>query len=167
MTIQQIIDWFGSNPRFILNYFIFIFIIALLGLLFVKPHNFKGLVKYFYSAIIYAVSVPAILSAVLTMYNIFFLKYNLLNLDVLSYFVPIIGCILSLVVVNKTVPMRLIPGFKNLSGLFILILLTFFVTYILQKMFFGVIFIGSFSTLLLLFLGVLVIMAWAWNRIFK
>ncbi len=167
MTLQDIINWFGNHPKLILNYFIGFIIVSLLGLLFFKPQHFKNPLKYFYSIIVYGVAIPGLLSVVLLIYGFFFLRLNLLNVDVLSYFTPIIGCIITLIIVNKTIPMRLIPGFKNLTGLFVMILITFFITYMIQKMFFGVIFIGSFIHLLLLFLGLLIILKLAWNRFVK
>ncbi len=167
MTLQDIINWFGSNPMIILSYFAVIIVLSLIGLLLVSRRNFKSPVNYFYGVLVYAVTIPGLLSLILILYSFFFLKTNLLQLDFIAYFVPLISMIITLVIINKTVPMSRIPGFEKLSGLFVIIMITFFVTYILQKMFFGVFFIGKFEYLIALFLGVLLILRIAWRKIVK
>ncbi|WP_405205197.1 hypothetical protein [Aquimarina sp. LLG6339-5] len=63
--------------------------------------------------------------------------------------------------------MSQIPGFGKLSGLFIIIIITFIITYVLQRMFFGVFFVGRFQYLLLFFLALLFGLKIAWDRIVK
>jgi len=136
MTVQQLIDLLGSHPKLILSYFVIIVIISLVGLLFVTPKNYSKSIGYMYSVLVYAVAIPGLLSIILILYNFFFLKANLLGLDISIYFVPLAAMILTLVVINKTVSMSQIPGFDKLSGLFLLIMITFIITYVLQRMFF-------------------------------
>jgi len=149
MTIQQLIDLLGSHPKLILSYFVIIVIISLIGLLFITPNNYSKSIGYIYSVLIYAVAIPGLLSIILLLYNFFFLKANMLSLDLSIYFVPLIAMILTLVIINRTVHTSQIPGFDKLSGLFFLIMITFIITYILQRMFFGVFFIGKIQYLIL------------------
>jgi len=165
MTIQDIINWFGTNSTLVLIYFGAILLLSLLGLLLVKPKNYKTAVKYFYSLMVYAVCIPGILSFLLLLYNLFFLKANLLQLDIMTTFLPLGATIISLVIINKTVPMSLIPGFGRLSGLFLVIMISFFMTYFIQKMFFGVFFVGRAQYLILFFLALLLLMRFAWKKV--
>ena len=167
MTVQDIINWFNGNPNLILGYFMILIIVSLIGLLVVKESNLKPPISYHYSTIIYGVSIPSLLAAILLLYNFFFLQVNLLEVDMTTYFVPIIAFIITLAIVNKTIPMKIIPGFKRISGLFILIITTFIITYALQRMFFGVFFIGRFHYLILFFLAILFTLKIAWNKIIK
>jgi len=167
MTVQDLIHWFGNHPKLVLAYFIFLGIISLLGLLFVKPERFKSPITYIYTTLVYAVTIPGLLSLVLLLYSFFFLKTNMLQLDLMTYFLPLVSMIVILVIINKTIPMKSIPGFDKLSGLFILIMITFIVTYILQRMFFGVFFVGRFQYLVVFFLALLVGVKIAWDRIIK
>jgi len=167
MTVQDIINWFGRHPQMVLTYFVVMVLLALIGLLFVRPSNFKPPINYAYGALIYAVTIPGLLSLVLILYSFFFLKANMLQLDLMSYFVPLIATVITLVIINRTIPMKSIPGFDKLSGLFILIIATFIITYVLQKMFFGVFFIGRFQYLVLFFLALLIGVKIAWDRIIK
>ncbi|WP_378178340.1 hypothetical protein [Aquimarina sp. SS2-1] len=167
MTVQDFINWFGNNPNLVLGYFAIIIAFSLIGLLFVKPSNFKPPINYLYGILIYAVTIPGLLALVLLLYSFFFLKINLLQVDLIAYFVPLIATIITLVIINKTIPMSRIPGFGKLSGLFILIMIAFIITYILQRMFFGVFFVGRFQYLILFFLVLLLGVKIAWDRIVK
>jgi len=167
MTVQQLIDLLGSHPKLILSYFVIIVIISLVGLLFVTPKNYSKSIGYMYSVLVYAVAIPGLLSIILILYNFFFLKANLLGLDISIYFVPLAAMILTLVVINKTVSMSQIPGFDKLSGLFLLIMITFIITYVLQRMFFGVFFIGKIQYLIVFFLALLFGIKVAWSKIMK
>ncbi len=165
MTVQDFINWFGNNPNLILGYFLVIIAISIIGLLFVNQQNFKSPITYLYGILVYAVTIPGLLSLILVLYSFFFLKTNLLQLDLITYFVPLIAMIVTLIIINKTISMSGIPGFGKLSGLFILIMITFVITYILQRMFFGVFFVGNFQYLIIFFLALLFGLKIAWDRI--
>jgi len=167
MTVQDFINWFGKNPNLILGYFAVIIAFSLIGLLYVKQSNFKPPINYFYGILIYAVTIPGLLALVLLLYSFFFLKTNLLQLDLVTYFVPLVSMIITLVIINKTIPMSRIPGFGKLSGLFIMIMITFIITYVLQRMFFGVFFVGRFQYLIIFFLALLLGLKVAWDRMVK
>jgi hypothetical protein len=165
MTLQQIIELIGTNPKTILTYYLVVIALAIILALFVNKDNFKSPFTYIYSVLIYAVSIPAVVSVVLVIYGFFFRKIDFLQVDVLSYFLPIIALGIVFVIFNKTVGLAQIPGFKRVSGLFMMITLALFVAYVLQKTFFGIFFIGSFQTLLIIFLVVLVLIKIGWDRL--
>ncbi|WP_108866781.1 hypothetical protein [Aquimarina aquimarini] len=167
MTIQEIISWFANNPNLILGYFAVIIILSLLGLAVVNQRNFKPPINYFYGMLVYAVTIPGLLALIIILYSFFFLKVNLLQVDVLAYFVPVISMFVTLFIINRTVPMSRIPGFDKLSGLFIIVAITFVITYIAQRMFFGVFFVGRFQYLIIFFLALLLILRIAWRKITK
>ncbi|WP_438712233.1 hypothetical protein ACSTS3_07415 [Aquimarina muelleri] len=167
MTVQDIIQWFENYPFLIIGYFTILIFISLLGLAMVNRRNFKSPITLLYSLLVYAVTIPGLLALIITAYSFLFLKTNLLEINILAYFVPIIAMIIVLFIINKTVPMHLIPGFGKLSGLFVIIAITFIITYVLQKMFFGVFFVGRIQYLLLFFLALLFILRIAWKKITK
>ncbi|MDC8004858.1 hypothetical protein POV27_12420 [Aureisphaera galaxeae] len=167
MTLQNIIDQYGQFPKWIIGYYVVVILFSLLGLLTVSKNNFKAPISYGYTALVYLATIPGVFSVMLVAYNLFFLRANLLQLNIAVYFVPIIGMLLSLMIIHRTVPMSEIPGFDRLSGLILVITMAFILTYILQRMFFGVLFIGSFTHLILLFLVILVLLRLGWKRVFK
>lgn len=167
MTVQDIINWFGTNPNLIYGYFAILIGIAVLGLLFLRATHFKPPITYLYTLLVYGLTIPGLLALILVLYSFFFLKVNFLELNVLAYFVPLIAMVIGLLLIKKTIRMSRIPGFDKLSGLFIMVIITFIITYVLQRMFFGVFFIGRFEHLLLLFVGLLIVLRIAWSKIMK
>ena len=167
MSIQDIIDWFTIYSNQILAYFLIVFAATLIGSLFVNKENFQAPITYIYSVLVYSIAIPGILALILLLYSFFFLQTNLLQLNVVTHFAPVIAAIITLTIINKTIPMSNIPGFNKLSGLFFMIIITLIITYILQKMFFGVFFVGKIQYLLaffiLLFFGIKI----AWTRLTK
>lgn len=165
MTIQDLLNYFSNTPNNVLGYFISIIILSLIGLLFVTPQNFKSPLNYLYGALVYAVTIPGIVITMLLLYSFFVLSTNLLQLNVITYFIPIVSMIISLIIINKTVPLSIIPGFGKLSGLITIIIITLIITYILQRMYFGVFFIGRIQHLAIFFLLLLIGVKIAWNKI--
>lgn len=165
MTLQELINTISLHPNTILAYYAVLVAIAVIFALYINRENFKSPFTYIYATIVYAVSIPAMLSVILIIYGLFFRHTDFLQVDVLAYFLPIAVLILILILFNKTVGLSQIPGFGRISGLFAIILLSFMMTYFIQKTFIGIFFIGNFKTLLILFLAVLVLIKIAWDRV--
>jgi len=166
MTLQELINWFSANEYKVLAYFASILILALITVVLVTQNNFRQM-RYFMSALIYAVTIPGILATLLVFYSLFFLKTNLLNVNILAYFIPIVAMIATLVILNKKVAMKDIPGFNKLSALMIMISISFGIIFVLQKTYFGVFFVGGFSQLIIVFIVLLIVLKIAWSRIIK
>lgn len=166
MTIQDTIDWFSANQYVTLGYFIGLLLLTLLLVSIVNQNNFAQ-IKYLLSIIVYAVTIPGMLASILILYSFFILNVSLLNVSIVAYFVPVIAMILTLIIMNKRVPMRKIPGFDRLSGLMIMICVAFSIVFVLQKTYFGIFFIGGFLQLLVVFAVLLIIIKVAWTRISK
>ncbi|TCI93073.1 hypothetical protein [Tenacibaculum sp. M341] len=167
MTVQDLINQLSSNSSTILNYYIALLVLALMGMLIVTPKNFKAPINYFYTALVYAVAIPGILAIILLVYNFFYLRANLMQLEVLTYYLPIIAMLVLFVIINKTIPLKRIPGFDKISGLFAIIVVTFLITYLIQKIFIGIFFIGSITQLLVIFIVLLVIVKIGWDKVIK
>lgn len=166
MTIQNLIDWLGEHHTLSLWYFSVILMLTVVTVLIVKPANLKY-VKYVMSGIVYAVTIPGILASLLTLYVLLIMRTSLLDVNIMAYFMPIVAMIMTLVILNKRVVMSSIPGFGRLSGLMIMIGITFTIVFVLQKTYFGVLFIGSFLQLLVLFVVLFIVLMVAWSRFTK
>ncbi|WBX73571.1 hypothetical protein PG913_12180 [Tenacibaculum pacificus] len=167
MTVYDLINILTTNSGNILNYYILLFVIILIGLLFSNIIRPKSPILYVYSVLIYAVAIPGLLSIILVVYNFFFLRKNLMQLQLVTYYLPIIAMILLFLIIKKTLPLKEIPGFDKLSGLFIILFITFLITYFIQKAIIGVFFIGSFTQLIAIFLVLLVVLKLGWNKLVK
>lgn len=167
MTVYDLINIISNNSNLIINYYIVLFIIVLLGLLFSNSITAKSPVVYLYTVLIYATVIPGLLSIILVVYSFFFLHENLINLQVVTYYLPIIAMVILLAIIKKTIPLKAIPGFDKLSGLFMILFVTFLVTYFIQRAFIGIFFIGSFTHLIVIFLVLLVVLKLGWNKFVK
>ncbi len=154
MTVEQMISALDSYTPIVL---IYLGASPLLSLLLRLLHGRGGGEqspwKYFYSALIYLACVPGIVSLVLTLYSLLFIRANLLNLNVSFYYLPVLSMFLTLIIIRKSVTFDAIPGFKKLYGLFSLILISFLVVFILDRLRIFIFFRGS----ILAFLGVWVV----------
>ena len=166
MTIQDLIDWFSQNQNFTLGYFAVILALSILTILTINQNNIKSL-KYVLSAIVYAVTIPGVLAVLLMLYALLMQRTNILNVSVVTYFVPIIAMVITLVILNRKVKMRQIPGFDKLSSLIIMISIAFSIVFVLQKTYFGILFIGGISQLFIAFIILLLILKVAWSRLTK
>lgn len=167
MTVEHIINQLGNYPSIILTYFGVMLGVSLLGLLLVKERNFRSPISYLYGGLVYLVAVPGLLSVILLLYSFFFLQTNVLQLDIVTYYVPIVFMMTILLIIKKTISLKAIPGFDRLSGLVMLILGAFLITFILQRMIFGVFFIGSFTYLIAFFGLILLGLKIGWNKLKK
>jgi len=143
MTAREFIQWFASLPWWsIMLIFTAPPLIALAaGFIHGKNKGYTSPWKYLYSVLIYWVYIPGVLAAMLTAYTLFFTGENLLDQNLVVYILPIISMVITLVCVKKNVLFDDIPGFERLSGLILVIAITFVFILAIQKtrlwLFFG------------------------------
>jgi len=122
--------------------------------------------KYIYGALIYLSCVPGMFAAVITAYLLFFVRDNLLEVNPLVCFLPIVAMVVTLVFIRKRVTFDEVPGFDRISGLMTMVGCTFGVALAIQKtnifLFFG----GSIERLIALAIGVFALIKWGSHRLF-
>ncbi|MEZ4765253.1 MAG: hypothetical protein R3C26_19345 [Calditrichia bacterium] len=85
----------------------------------------------------------------LTAYSLFFLRSNLLEVNALIYFLPIISMIVTLALMRRNVNFDYLPGFDRLRGLMLLLAVTFIVSFLLMQLRIWLFFGGSIGSLLI------------------
>ncbi len=163
MSIQDLIDFFNNYQYYVLGYFIVILFFSLMANIIVSSKNINTL-KYIMSILVYSVTIPGMLALFLLLYNILFLKTNILKVSIISYFAPIIAMIITIVILNQKVKMNRLPGFNKLSSLFVMISIAFGIIFVLQRSYFGVLILGSFTHLIIVFAILMIILRFSWNR---
>lgn len=166
MTIQSLIDWFNAYEFIILGYFLGILLLSIVVTYSANPNNVNRL-KYVLSALVFGVTIPGVLAAMLVLYTLLILRSSLLEVSIVAYFVPVIAMILTLVILNRKVRMSQIPGFGKLSSLILIIFISFGIVFVLLRTHFGVLFIGSIIHLFIIFAVVFFILKAAWTRLTK
>ena len=116
---------------------------------------------------IYLVCIPGVISAVLIGYSLFFVRQNLLEVNFLIYFVPIISMALSFFLIGRRVSFNRLPGFGRLSGLMMMIGLSFLVVLALFKLRLIIGFFGSLESLVVIGIVVFLMFKYASSKLFK
>ncbi len=123
--------------------------------------------KYFYSVLVYLACVPGLFAAVLTAYTLFLSHENLLDVNPLVYFLPIVSMIVTLVFMRKNVSFDQVPGFDRLSGLMVMIGCSFALALAIQKTNIWLFFGGSIEKLFLLAGGIFALLKWGTYALFR
>ena len=168
MSINELLTELGNYNLQIVLIFIGL---ALSPLIYGRMHpKYRGALppyKYVYATLIYLVSIPGIFSILLTLYSLFVIRANLLEVNLVIYFVPIIAMVVAILLIKRNVDLDYIPGFDRLIGLFALIAITLIITLLILQTLIWILFRGSMVSLaiigILLFLG----LQWAANRVFQ
>lgn len=169
MTLRELLELIGENPAYIVSYFLFIIITALIAGFMGKGEGHLSPWKYLYSTLIYLVAVPGIFGIALSVYKFLFSRGNAEDADVLVQILPVISMVITFLIIRKNVDLKLIPGFKNVTGLLIMIFAVFAIMWGIDR---TRIFVVAFTRipfyyLLLIFVGLLVAMRFGWNQLMK
>ena len=168
MTVRDFIALTGDNTLILLGIFIGIPAASLLlGLIHGRDRGGRGPWKYFYSLLIYLICIPGIFASVLTAYSFFFQRENLLDVNILVYFLPIVSMIATLVIIGRNVEFADIPGFDRLSGLMVMIAASFAIALAVQKTRIWVFFGGSMTMLIVIAIIAFGLLKWGAYLMFK
>jgi hypothetical protein len=123
--------------------------------------------RYFYALLVYLACIPGIFASVLTGYALFFHNENLLDVNILVYLLPIATMTATLYLIRNNVEFDRIPGFDRLSGLMIMIAVSFAMALALQKTRIWIFFGSSIVTLFALALGLFALLKWGAHMFFR
>lgn len=168
MTIRDLTEQAGLHPWLLVGIFLTLPLVAW-GLRLVHGPAGGAVApwKYVYSILVYGACVPGLFAGVLTAYALFFRNENLLDANLLVYFLPILSMIVTLVFVHKNVGFEAVPGFDRLSGLIVTIVCSFGLALAIHKTRIFVGFFGSIDRLFLLAAGIFALMKWGGYMLFR
>jgi hypothetical protein len=168
MTTRDLIQWAGQHPVILLLAFIAPPALAwLAGQAHGKESGKLAPWKYLYSGLVYLVCVPGMFAGVITAYTLFFSGENLLDANLLVYFLPIAAMVATLVLIRKNISFDDVPGFDRLSGLMVMVGCSFVIALVIQKTRIFVFFGGSIEKLFLLAAGVFALLKWGSYMLFR
>lgn len=106
-------------------------------------------------------------AAVLTAYALFFGQQNLLDVNLTVYGLPLLTMGLTLLLISRAVSFAEIPGFDRLTGLMVLIAISFALTLALARTRIWLFFGGSITKLVLLVGGLFALLKWGAYMAFR
>ncbi|OPZ30774.1 MAG: hypothetical protein BWZ02_00581 [Lentisphaerae bacterium ADurb.BinA184] len=168
MTTREFIQAVDNHPRILIAVFVALPLLAwVCGRIHGKGRAAGTPWRYVYSVLVYAACIPGLFAAVLTAYALFFTRENLLDASLLVYALPIVSMIVTLVAIRRNIPFEAVPGFDRLSGLMMMIGLSFAVALAIDKTRIWIWFGGSIQRLLLLAAGVFALLKWGFYMLFR
>lgn len=168
MTLRELIDLAGRQPWALL--IVFLLPPAVAWLCGVGPGRNNGgrpPWKYIYSVLVYLVCVPGLFAAIITAYSLFFRNENLLDVNLLVYFLPVASMVATLVLVRKNVAFDQVPGFGRLSGLMVMIGASLALALAIHKTNIWVVFGGSIERLFALAVAIFALIKWGTYMLFR
>ena len=158
MTLQDVFDQLSANPTWVLLYFIFLLVTAILAGLIGKGEGDQAPWKYLYSALLYLVCIPGIFAVTLIIYQTVLNGRNIMETGLVTEILPIAAMFLTIYIIKRNVDLDAIPGFGKLSGLVIIISVALIAMWIIDKTRL-IIFTGiRFSYVLLFLAGLLILL---------
>jgi hypothetical protein len=144
MTPRQWLELLGQQPACVGGYLALLPVLAfLLALVHRRGAGNDFPWKYLYSTLVYAACIPGSFGAVVVLYVLLFAKENLLDVNALVTFAPIAAMAVTLAIVGRNASLTALPGFGRLSGLLVVLGLTFAVLFALSRTHLWVVFGGS------------------------
>lgn len=166
MTISQLIQQIGQYQHYILYYFGAIILLSFFASLLYKPRPGKGVLDYFLSFLVYLVAVPGMFSLTLLLYSSLMLRTNLLNVNLVVYFVPLVAMFLVFFLIARKTSLTALPGFGKIASLLTMLGIVFLIIFFLSRLHFVVGFFGSIKHLLLIALVLFIVFRVAAWRFF-
>ncbi len=158
MTLGEFFTWTGNNPLLLLIYFAIIPLIALLAGFFQKGEGHLPPWTYFYSTLIYLVSIPGIFAVTLTIYFFLFEQRSILDTNLYTQILPVISMFVTILIIKKQVDLDHVPGFGKISGLILIIASLMSVMWIIDKThIYAITFLPFYVVILILLAGFFVI----------
>lgn len=167
MSVEEFIYFLSQQKNYVLGFLLAMPIICILLRLF--HGRFRGYFspwKYIYSVITYLICIPGMFSLSLIFYYLLFLHENLLTLDIYVCYLPVISMLITLTIMHNSIDINDLPGFNKLSGLMIIIGITFFSTLILDRLRVFVVFGGSIFSLFIICIIIFLLLKYAMRLIF-
>ena len=164
MTLQEFFRLLGENPSYILVFFLFIPLTALLTNFMGKGEGNMPPWTFLYATLIYLVCIPGIFAFTLSIYQFLFDRQSVMQTDVLSQILPVLSMVATLLIIRQNVSFDSIPGFGKLSGLVMMIVATFGFMWFLDRTHIYVFTSLPFWQVVLIFVGLFLVIRWGWSQ---
>ncbi len=134
MTLEELFQLAGGYPAILAGLFVAPPVLAgLAGLSHARDLEGRSPFRWLYAVLVYLACVPGIFAAVVTGYMLFFQNADLMRVNVLVFFLPIASMVATLFLIHKAMPLKVVPGFDRLSGLMLLLGISFALALMIQK----------------------------------
>ena len=169
MTLQEFFNLLDhpTNAAMMLSFLLLVPIAALLvGFISGKDGHLSPW-KYIYATLIYLICIPGIFAVTLNAYLFLFENRGIMYTNIYTQILPIISMIATLLIIRSNVDLEWIPWFNKLPGLLMIIFSTMAIMWFVDRTRIWVISFLRFEYVLLIFVLLLFVIRFGWNRIMK
>lgn len=163
-TINQSLQIISSNISVIYFFAGLPLFSIVIGFFHKQRDGEKTLLRYLYSLLTFVSTILGTFSISLIGYALL-TRTNLLNVNATVYFLPLVSMITNLIIIGKQAEFSKLPGFGRLSGLIIIMAITFAILFFLSKVRILVGFFGSFEALLILGVAIYLLLRWSVKKV--
>lgn len=167
MTLGDFFIALSDNPSVICFLFVAVPLTAFLAFIFGKNEGAKSPWKHLYTILVYLTCIPGIFAVTLNVYLFLFERQPILDSNIFTQILPILSMIITLWLVRKNVSFDDIPGFDKIGGLIMILAALIVFMWILEKTHILAITVVPFSSFLILFIVLLVVIRFGWKKVFN
>jgi hypothetical protein len=165
MTLKDFFDYISANPNLILFFTIATPLSAFLIGIFSPSEGHLSPWKYLYSFLIYFVCVPGIFVLMLNIYLFLFERQSIWSVNLYTQVLPLIVMGITLAIIKRSVSLDDIPGFGKLTGLLVMITAILMIMWFMDKTQIYVFTYMPFSQVVMIMIGLLIVVRFAWKKI--
>lgn len=168
MTLSDLINLYQDNLYIWLSFYILIPILIFLLSKWQKNtyRNIENINKIL-TFLLYVIVISWIFVFILILYKVFALKISILELDILTYFSPILSMIASIFIIKSSVWFSNIWWMKKIYWILSLVFSVSLILFFIDRLHFIVLFNSSILQLFLFFLILFFVIKYSWNLITK
>jgi preprotein translocase subunit Sec61beta len=167
MTLQDFFNSISSHPTLLVLLLLAVPLLTFLVNLW-SGNTAQEVLKwrYVYSALAYLACVPGIFAVTLNIYLFLFERQSIWTMNLGTQLLPIVTMVATLMLIKRQIPFDFVPAFGKLSGFMTLITAAMGIMWFIDRTRIYAITFVPFSYIAIGFLVLLVVIRFAWSKIF-
>jgi hypothetical protein len=167
MTLQDVFIAVGDYRTTTILFFVLLPVLALaIGIIGgTKDHLSPW--KYFYSVIVYLVSIPGVFAVGFNAYLFLFQRQDIMQTNLLLQVLPILSMVITVFILKRNIKLDFIPGFDKIYGFWLMLFAAMFLMWLLEKIRIVVFSFLPFQYLLFIFLLLFGAIYFGWRKFAK
>ncbi|WP_420148389.1 hypothetical protein [Spirosoma sp.] len=122
--------------------------------------------RYVYASLIYLACIPGIFAVTLNVYLFLFERQSIWDMNLVAQVLPILTMVATLMLIRRKMPFQYVPGFGRLSGFLTLIAAVMGILWFVDRTRIYAVTYIPFLYIVIGFVILLLIIRFAWSRIF-
>ena len=167
MTLRDVFDALSGQPTFL-----FLLLMAVPTVAFLvnigsgKTADEIWKWRYVYATLVYLACIPGVFAITLSLYLFLFERQSIWDVNLALQVLPILTMVGTLMLIRRKMPFSYIPGFGKLSGFLTLIAAIIGIMWVVDRTRIYAISYIPFSYIIIGFVALLLIIRFAWSRMF-